>query len=61
MHARWLTVTQAAKRLGVTRAAVFQWVKSGKLPAAQSGKGSAILIREDDLEKYAAQKAKEKK
>lgn len=62
MHTNWLTLTEAAERLGVTRAAVFVWIKKGKLPAARPGNGRMIFIKADDVEVFAAQRAaKEKK
>ena len=43
-----ISVTEAAKRLGVIRQRVFQLIKSGKLPATMVG--SQYVIQESDLE-----------
>jgi excisionase family DNA binding protein len=43
-----LSVTEAAKRLGVIRQRVFQLIQSGKLPAVKVG--SQYVIKESDLE-----------
>lgn len=45
----WLTVREAADRLGVTGAAVRNWARIGKLPAVKVG--SSIRISADDLAK----------
>lgn len=47
-----VTVTEAAKRLGITRRAVLGRIERGTLPAEKIGDGrtSAYLIREDDLD-----------
>lgn len=47
-----ITVTEAAKRLGITRRAVLGRIERGTLPAEKIGDGrtSAYLIREDDLD-----------
>ncbi len=43
-----ISVTEAAKRLGVIRQRVFQLIKAGKLPAKMVG--SQYIIQESDLE-----------
>jgi len=43
-----ISVTEAAKRLGVIRQRVFQLIKAGKLPAKMVG--SQYVIQESDLE-----------
>ena len=43
-----LSVTEAAKRLGVIRQRVFQLIQTGKLPAVMVG--SQYVIKESDLE-----------
>ncbi len=43
-----LSITEAAKRLGVIRQRVFQLVQTGKLPAVKVG--SQYVIKESDLE-----------
>lgn len=58
MHHRWLTLTEAAKRLGINRSSVFMWVQRGKLPAAQTGPRHIIMIRDDELEKFARERTK---
>ncbi len=43
-----LSVTEAAKHLGVIRQRVFQLIQTGKLPAVMVG--SQYVIKESDLE-----------
>ncbi len=50
-----LSVTEAAKRLGVIRQRVFQLIQTGKLPAVMVG--SQYVIKESDLELVADRKA----
>ncbi|MBN1430481.1 MAG: helix-turn-helix domain-containing protein [Anaerolineae bacterium] len=45
----YITTTQAAERLGITRHAVIALIKRGSLPADKFG--TAWIIREKDLEK----------
>lgn len=45
----WLTMTEAAKALGVTNHAIRRLVKSGTLPAVQVVSGAPYQIRADDL------------
>lgn len=55
-YTKWLTITQAAKRLNVTRPAVFAYVRDGKLPAARPGSGHMIMIKRADLEAFVAKR-----
>jgi excisionase family DNA binding protein len=45
----WLTMTEAAKTLGVTHHAIRRLIKSGALPAVQVVAGAPHQIRADDL------------
>lgn len=45
----WLTMTEAAKALGVTNHAIRRFIKTGVLPAAQVVPGAPYQIRADDL------------
>jgi len=45
----WLTMTEAAKALGVTNHAIRRLIKSGILPAVQVVSGAPYQIRADDL------------
>jgi excisionase family DNA binding protein len=50
-----LTVKQAAERLGVCPALVYDWCSSRLLPhfrLGSRGKRGKILIREEDLDRY---------
>ena len=49
-----LSVTEAAKRLGVIRQRVFQFIQTGRLPAVMVG--SQYVIKELDLELVAERK-----
>ena len=49
-----LSVTEAAKRLGVIRQRVFQFIQTGRLPAVMVG--SQYVIKESDLELVAERK-----
>ena len=44
----WLTVLEAAERLGVNRQRVHQFIKAGRLPATKFG--PVWMIREADLD-----------
>lgn len=48
----WLSVTEVAEYLGVTRSAVLQRIKSGSLPATKVG--NAWSIHCDDVQKLEA-------
>jgi excisionase family DNA binding protein len=45
----WLTMTEAAKALGVTNHAIRRLIKTGTLPAVQVVPGAPYQIRADDL------------
>lgn len=47
---RFLTASEAAERMRVSKMTVYRLIKSGKLPAVQIGK--AYRVREDELERY---------
>ncbi len=47
---RFLTATEAAERMRVSKMTVYRLIRAGKLPAVQIGK--AYRVREDDLERY---------
>jgi excisionase family DNA binding protein len=48
-NGEWLTMTEAAKALGVTNHAIRRLIKAGVLPAAQVVPGAPHQIRADDL------------
>ena len=50
---RWLSVGEAAIRLGVSGPTVRRWVKAGHLHAAQPTPSGAIRIPEDELDHLA--------
>ncbi len=43
-----MTVPQAARRLGVSRATAFRWARAGVLPAQRVGK--LLLVTREDVE-----------
>ena len=47
---RFLTASEAAERMRVSKMTVYRLIRSGKLPAVRIGK--AYRVREDDLERY---------
>lgn len=47
---RFLTASEAAERMRISKMTVYRLIKAGKLPAVQIGK--AYRVREDDLERY---------
>ncbi|MCA1830416.1 MAG: helix-turn-helix domain-containing protein [Actinomycetota bacterium] len=49
---RFLTASEAAERMRVSKMTVYRLIRAGKLPAVQIGK--AYRVREDDLETYLA-------
>jgi len=53
----WLTMTQAAKALGVTNHIIRRLIKSGILPAVQVVSGAPYQIRADDLASEAVKTA----
>jgi excisionase family DNA binding protein len=52
-RSRWLSVGEAAVRLGVSSPTVRRWVKAGHLHAAQPAPLGAIRIPEDELDHLA--------
>lgn len=57
----WLTMTEAAKALGVTNHAIRRLIKSGILPAVQVVSGAPYQIRADDLTSEAVRTAAARK
>lgn len=57
----WLTMTEAAKALGVTNHAIRRLIKSGILPAVQVVSGAPYQIRADDLASEAVRTAAARK
>lgn len=49
---RWFTLADAAKRLGVARTALYQWLQAGRIPHHRFGR--LIKIHPDDLEEFVA-------
>ena len=50
---RWLTVKQAARRLGLHEITVRRKIHRGELPALQlGGRGTALRILEDELHRF---------
>lgn len=47
---KFLTASEAAERMRVSKMTVYRLIRSGKLPAVQIGK--AYRVRERDLEGY---------
>ncbi len=47
---RFLTASEAAERMRVSKMTVYRLIRSGKIPAVQIGK--AYRVRETDLEQY---------
>ena len=52
LEERFLTISEAAQRLGVTRGRVWQFVREGRLKAHKIHPRLS-LIREEDLEEFA--------
>jgi excisionase family DNA binding protein len=50
--ARWLTLTQAARHIGVAKSALYQWLQAGRVPHHRFGR--LIKIHVDDLEQFVA-------
>ena len=48
-NGEWLTMTEAATKLGVTHHAIRRLIRSGALPAEQVVPGAPYQIRADDL------------
>jgi excisionase family DNA binding protein len=57
----WLTMTEAAKALGVTNHRIRRLIKSGILPAVQVVSGAPYQIRADDLASEAVRTAAARK
>ena len=57
----WLTMTEAAKALGVTNHTIRRLIKSGILPAVQVVSGAPYQIRADDLTSEAVRTAAARK
>lgn len=51
----WLTVDEAAKRMGMSLTEVYETVHDGRLPAQRYGRG--FLIRRVDADAFAASRA----
>lgn len=49
---QWLTLAEAATRLGVARTALYQWLQAGRVPHHRFGR--LIKIHPDDLERFVA-------
>ena len=50
MHAtKYLNLTQAARRLGITRATLRKWIRKGAVPAVRNPSGQ-VRVHEDDLQ-----------
>jgi excisionase family DNA binding protein len=47
---RFLTASEAAERMRVSKMTVYRLIRAGKIPAVQIGK--AYRVREDELEGY---------
>ncbi|MEW6572228.1 MAG: helix-turn-helix domain-containing protein [Bacillota bacterium] len=54
MQDKWLTVQEAANRLGVARATIYKWAKEGRLPIYKLGERVA-RVRSQDLERLLAE------
>jgi excisionase family DNA binding protein len=51
----WLTITEAAQYLRVSRDTIYRWAKQGKLPLYKVG-GTATRVRKRDLDVLATPK-----
>jgi len=49
---QWLTLAEAANRIGVGRTALYEWLQAGKVPHHRFGR--LIKIHTDDLERFVA-------
>lgn len=47
----YLTVTEAAEALGVSRERVYDWIKSGKLPIAARSEYAGFLLSRKAVER----------
>ncbi len=57
LQEKYLTVAEAAERLGVNHSRVCQLLRAGRLKGQKIGR-LMWLIREEDLEKFAAEERK---
>jgi len=46
----WLSLAQAAQRIGVAKSALYQWLQAGKVPHHRFGR--LIRIHRDDLAEF---------
>lgn len=46
---RWITVTWAAKHYGISRASLWEWVKSGEVESRQKPASGHYLVSERSL------------
>ena len=55
METRWLTTTEAAALMGVSRQTVSRWIREGRLPAKRMrvGQRSIYRVSEHDLAEFA--------
>lgn len=51
---KYLTISEAAKELGVTRQTISRWIRDGKLEAEQVGREK--LINKKSLERFLRKK-----
>ena len=49
---RYIKPTDAAKRLGVTRQAIYKWITEGRLEGVRFGIRGALRIPADSLERF---------
>ena len=59
MAPKYLTTTEAAKAVGITRATIYEWIKRGmvRAPKLQLGNGHAVrLWSESDVARLKAMK-----
>ena len=52
MQGEYLKPSDVAKRLGVSRQAVYKWIKEGRLKAVRFGIGKAVRIPRAALEEF---------
>ncbi len=52
-----LTISEAARVLGVSAQTVRVWADSGKLPTTRTEAGSMRLFQRNDVESYAARRS----
>jgi excisionase family DNA binding protein len=49
---KYITVNNAAERLGVTRHAIYKWIKQGRLTAHRFGELRGIRIAVSELDRF---------